>query len=153
MPIHMEVADNIYCLYEMVNGWLGVFHVGRPFHPTLPGIAGAGLQIFGTDGNLIFGGGYPASIITSRKELLPHVDADGWYHVAPRGDAGKAVWPKPTPGGFNYYHESSRHLLECIVEDRDPLLNVEWGRHVNEMMTGAMESAATGQRYTMTTTV
>jgi predicted dehydrogenase len=150
-PIRMEVADNVYCLYEMANGWLGSFHVGRPFHPALPGAAGVGLQIYGTEGNLIFGGGHFASIITSRKHLLPRVEADGWYHIAPVGDIAKAVWPKPAPGGFNYYHASSEHLLACIVEDREPLLTVEWGRHITEMMTGAIESAHRGVRYDMTT--
>ena len=135
------------------NGAIGVFHVGRPFHPSLPGTGGAGLQIYGTEGNLIFGGGHLASIITSRKHLLPQVDADGWYHMAAPGDVSKAVWPKPIPGGFNYYHASTQHLLDCIVEDRDPVINVEWGRHITEMMTGAVESAHTGVRYAMTTTL
>ena len=149
--IRMQVEDNVFCLYEMACGAIGCFHVGRPFHPVLPGTTGAGLQIFGTEGNLIFGGGYLASIISSRKELLPQVSKDGWYHIAPSGDVRKAVWPKPIPGGFNYYEVSSQHLIDCILADRDPVVHVEWGRHITEMMVGAIESSKTGQRYTMTT--
>jgi predicted dehydrogenase len=151
--IRMEAEDNAFCVYEMVNGSIGVFHVGRPFHPVLPSSSGRGLQIFGTEGNLIFGEGYLASIISRRRELLPEVSVDGWYHIPYRGDRSRAAWPKPTPGAFNYYHESTQHCMDCIREDRDPLLNVEWGAHITEMMYGAIESSRTGRRYDMTTTV
>jgi predicted dehydrogenase len=149
----MGAADNVFSLYEMANGATGCFHVGRPFHPVLPGAAGGTLQIFGTEGNLIFGYGHLASIISARKDLLPAVSSDGWYHVPNRGDSRKAAWPKPTPGGFNYYHASTQHLIDCILEDRDPIVNVEWGRHITEMMVGAIESSRTGKRHEMTTTL
>lgn len=151
--VRMGAADNVFSLYEMANGATGVFHVGRPFHPVLPGTAGGKLQILGTEGNLIFGHGHLASIITTRQELLPHVDSDGWYHVPVRGDVSKAKWPQPVPGGFNYYHQSLQHLVDCILEDQDPIVNVEWGRHITEMMAGAIESSRTGSRYEMTTTL
>jgi hypothetical protein len=32
-------------------------------------------------------------------------------------------------------------------------VNVEWGRHITEMMAGAIESSRTGRRYDMTTTL
>jgi hypothetical protein len=57
------------------------------------------------------------------------------------------------PGAFNYYHESSRHLIECILEDREPIVNVDWGLHITEMMAGALESSKTGALYRMTTTL
>ena len=151
--VTMQAPDNVFSLYEMASGAIGVFHVGRPFHPVLPGTGGGGLEIYGTEGNLIFGGGHLASIISSRKDLLPSVGTDGWYHMPERGDKAKAAWPKPTPGGFNYYHQSTQHLIDCIRCDCDPLLNVEWGRHITEMMAGATESSCTGRRYTMTTTL
>ena len=151
--VRMEYYDNVYSLYEMVDGSIGTCHAGRIFHPVLPKTGDGSLQIFGTEGNLLFGAGYTASIITKRKELLPHVDADGWYHIPPRGDGSKAKWPQPTPGAFNYYHESSRHFIDCIREDREPLVNVDWGLHITEMMAGAVESFTTGMRYAMTTTL
>ncbi len=151
--VKMESWDNINCQYEMASGWIGVFHAGRLFHPMPKGSNGGGLEVFGTEGNLIFGRTpHAASIISSRKDLLPSVDADGWYHFPRTGDQSKAKWPKPTPGAFNYYHESTRHLIECIRDDRDPLVNVEWGRHITEMMFAAAESYRTGRRYEMTTT-
>lgn len=150
--VKMEAVDNAYSLYEMAEGGVGSCHVGRIFHPVLPGTGGS-LQIFGTDGNLIFGAGYKASIISEHKDLLPHVDSDGWFHIPVRGDQSKAKWPQPTPGAFNYYHESSRHFIDCILEDRDPLPDVAWGLHITEMMVGTMESSRTGCKYEMTTTV
>lgn len=152
--IMMAAPDNVFSIYEMENGFTGVFHVGRLFKPTLPGTGSGGLQIFGSEGNLIMGNnGHLASFISNKVALFPEVDQNGWYHLPPVGDFSKAKWPIPVPGGFNYYHESTQHFVECILEDKDPLLNVEWGLHISEMMTGAMESSRTGKRYDMTTTI
>lgn len=151
--VRMEAVDNAYSLYEMANGAVGACHVGRIFHPILPGVGSGSLQIFGTEGNLIFGAGYTASIISTHTDLLPQIDDDGWYHIPLRGDRSKAKWPQPTPGAFNYYHASTQHLIDCIRDDREPLVNVEWGLHITEMMAGTMESSQTGQKYEMTTTV
>ena len=149
--VKMEDIDQAYSLYEMENGAAGTCHVGRIYHPVLPGTGGGSLQVYGTEGNLIFGSGYKASIVSRRRDLLPEADEEGWYHVPVRGDTSKAKWPQPTPGAFNYYHESSRHLIECILEDREPVVGVDWGLHITEMMCGTVESARTGQRYEMTT--
>jgi len=150
-PVRMEAVDQAYSLYEMADGSHGTCHVGRIYHPVLRGTGGGALQIFGTEGNLMFGAGHFASIISTKKELLPHVDDDGWYHIPNRGDGSKAKWPQPVPGAFNYYHESSKHLIECIIEDREPIVNVDWGLHITEMMAGALESSKTGALYRMTT--
>lgn len=151
--VTMEAYDNVYSLYEMVDGSIGACHVGRIYHPVLPGSGGGRLQVFGTDGNLIFGAGYKASIISRRKDLLPKTDPDGWYHIPLRGDPSRAKWPQPTPGAFNYYHASTQHFIDCILEDRDPLLSVDWGLHITEMMVGAAVSAKSGCQYEMTTSV
>jgi predicted dehydrogenase len=150
-PVRMEAVDQAYSLYEMADGSHGVCHVGRIYHPILPGADSGALSVYGTEGNLLFGAGYKASIISTRRDLLPSVDADGWFHIPNRG--GKTQWPKPAPGAFNYYHESTRHLVECILEDREPLVNVDWGLHITEMMAGALESSQTGKLYQMTTTL
>lgn len=156
--VQMEAEDNVFSLYEMESGAIGVFHIARALHPMPVGAAPGGLRIYGTEGNLALGtGGHFASIISNRRALLPldqgHFDDEGWYHIAPTGDHSKAKWPKPVPGAFTYYHESTRHLVDCILEDRDPIINVEWGRHITEMMVGALESSCTGLRYEMTTTL
>lgn len=150
--IEMASEDNVFSLYEMAEGWTGVFHVGRPFHPMPKGINEGGLKIFGSDGNLVMDmNGKLSSIISTRKDLLPQTDERGWYTLEPLGDFSKARWPKPIPGGFNYYHESSKHFVQCILENREPLVNVDFGLHITEMMWGALESSRTGKRYEMTT--
>ncbi len=153
--VTMEAPDNAFSVYEMANGALGVYHVGRLFHPMPKGGAiGGGLEIYGTEGNLIMGRTvHAASIVSARKELLPSVDEDGWHHIPKRGDYSKAKWPQPVPGAFTYYHESTAHFVDCIRENRDPIPNVEWGRHITEMMYGVLESSRTGRRYDMTTTI
>ncbi len=151
--VKMEAVDNAYSLYEMHDGSQGVCHVGRIFHPVLPGVGFGDLQVYGTEGNLIFGGGYYASIISHRRDLMPQVDADGWFHIPARGDRSKAKFPKPTPGAFNYYHASTQHFIDCIRYDLKPLIGVEWGLHITEMMYGTLESFRTGMRYQMTTSL
>jgi predicted dehydrogenase len=151
--VRMEAEDNVFSLYEMVNGAIGVFHCARPRHPQPRGWGRGGLQVFGTDGNVFFGGQDFASVISAHRDLLPAVDEDGWYHIPALGDHTQAKWPKPTPGAFNYYHESTQHLLDCIVDDRDPIPNVEWGLHITEMMCGAIQASRTGTRYELTTTL
>jgi predicted dehydrogenase len=151
--VKMEAPDNVFSLYEMDNGAIGVFHIARPLHPMPPGASGGGFRIYGTAGNLSLGGnGSRFAIISSRKDLLPETDENGWYNV-PYPKVEHQGWPKPAKGGFNYYHESTRHLLDCILTDRDPLINVEWGRHITEMMLGALTASETGQRYPMTSTL
>ena len=152
-PIKMEAPDNVFSTYELASGWIGTFHIGRPFHPVMKGSTSSDFMVFGEGGNIIGGQGYLASIISKERDLLPETDEDGWYHIeqpvnkSPRAGA----WPRPSRF-FDYYAESTKHLTDCIIEDKDPIPNVEWGRHVTEMMFGAIESSKTGQRYDMTTT-
>jgi predicted dehydrogenase len=151
--VEMGAPDNVFSNYEMDAGWLGTFHIGRPFHP-LPknGVGGGGLRIFGEGGNLIMGAGCFASIITGDKSLLPEAGDDRWFHMPNIGDYSRAGWPRPIPGAFNYYEESTRHLLDCIRTCSEPIVNVDFGRHITEMMHGALVSARTGRRYDLTTT-
>lgn len=152
-PITMEAPDNVFSTYELANGWIGTFHIGRPFHPVMSGSTSSDFMVFGEGGNIIGGQGYLASIISGTPELLPETDETGWYHIdQPVNDSPRAgAWPRPSRF-FDYYAESTKHLTDCILEDRDPIPNVEWGRHITEMMYGALESAKTGTRYEMTTT-
>jgi predicted dehydrogenase len=144
VPIKMEAEDNVFSLYEMANGALGCLHSSWcRFHPspaTPKGYMTPELQVYGLEGNFFLGGGHLASFISSKRSLLPSVDKDGWYHIPQQR------------GRWGYYHASAQHLFACILADKDPIPNVEWGRHVAEMMIGAVESSRIGKRYVMTTT-
>lgn len=144
--ITMGAPDLVFSIYEMDNDFTGIFHVGRPFMPVPAGTGAGGLMIFGSEGNMIDG-----SVITKRAELLPEAGPDGWYRVKAKGDFSKSKWPIPAPGSFNYYHESTEHFIDCILNDRQPLLDVEVGLHITEMLYGAIQSSKTGTRYEMTT--
>jgi hypothetical protein len=88
--------------------------------------------------------------------MIGHALSRNWKSVndkrGKKQDA-RGKWPQLTLGAFNYYHESSQNLIDCILEDRDPVVNVEWGLHITEMMAGALVSSATGSKYEMTTTL
>jgi predicted dehydrogenase len=150
--VKMEAPDNVFSMYEMDSGWIGEFHAGRMFHPIPKGLTGGGLHIWGTEGNLVFGHRHFASLLSTKKDLLPATDSDGWCHFEQPGDFSKSKWPIPAPGAFNYYEASTAHLLECVRENKQPVIDANFGRHITEMMCGAIISAETGRRYEMTTT-
>lgn len=153
--VRTEAPDTFNILYEMHSGYVGMFHVGRPFQPIPKGVRSGSMEVFGTQGNIYFDPypGVQCSVYSTQKEMLEDPDENGWQHFKKQGDLAKGKWPQPTPGGFNYYHESSKELIACILEDRETMINVDWGEHINEMLTGATESARTGKRYEMTTAV
>ena len=150
-----EAPDTFNILYEMHSGWIGMFHVGRPFRPIPKGLRSGAMEVFGTQGNMYFdpAPGVHVTVSSTRRELLRDPDADGWETHMKEGDLSRGKWPKPTPGGFHYYEESSRELIDCILAGRATLLDEDWGAHINEMLSGAEESARTGQRYMMQTSV
>jgi predicted dehydrogenase len=153
--VRMEAPDTYNILYEMHSGYIGILHIGRPFHPIPKGVRSGAMEIFGTEGNVYFEP-YPgvlATVYSTRKHMLPRADENGWQTYVKDGDLSKAKWPKPIPGGFHYYEASSQELVNCILEDRDTIINEDFGAHINEMLSGAEESAKTGRKYIMQTTV
>ncbi len=110
---------------------------------------GGALQVFGTDGNLIFGVGYTASSSPGTAACCRTSTPTGGSTSRHAGMQAGQSGPAPTPGAFNYYHASTQHLIDCILEDREPVVNVDWGLHITEMMVGALESSRTGTRYDM----
>jgi hypothetical protein len=47
---------------------------------------------------------------------------------------------------------SVEHLIDCILNDKEPLPSVEWGRHVTEIMIKSLESARSGIAANLSTT-
>lgn len=154
LAVKQEAEDHFHALYEMVDGAVGSLWVGRAFLPVPPGLRFGGFVVFGTEGNLILGlGGHQASFISSRRGALSMVDADGWEHWPATPQRRRADYPKPAPGASSYYQASTFHLLDCIVNDLEPRVGLEWGLHITEMMVGAKVSADTGRRYELQTTL
>jgi len=76
-----------------------------------------------------------------RLDAAPGID--GW--ITPR-----ANWS----GGEQRYRRAIllKHLVECIVEDKHPILSAEHARHALEIMIKAIESARSGRALDLTTT-
>ncbi|MBK1875513.1 Gfo/Idh/MocA family protein [Pelagicoccus mobilis] len=149
--VKMGAPDNIYSLYEMKSGWIGACHVGRLFQPAHPMSTYGNLEIYGSEGNLLLHTDSLVSINSTRTDLLPETDENGWYNIPDMEGVRRIRGPVPPDGGFNYYHVSTDHFIDCILHNKQPLIDVDWGLHITEMMCGAIISAETGQRYEMTT--
>ena len=50
------------------------------------------------------GQGYMASIISARKDLLPEVNEDGWYHLTFKGRAAQGQVAPARAGSFQLLH-------------------------------------------------
>ena len=68
----------------------------------------------------------------------------------------RRLWLYPGAPSFRHFvnaGSATQHFIDCILEDREPIVGVDWGLHITEMMYGTEESARTGVRYVMTTTL
>lgn len=76
-----------------------------------------------------------------RLDAAPGID--GW--ITPRAHWG---------GDEQRYRRAIllKHLVECIVEDKHPILSAEHARHALEIMIKAIESARSGRALDLTTT-
>jgi hypothetical protein len=52
---------------------------------------------------------------------------------------------------WDYMEASTKHIIECVAEDKDPLPNISWGAHVSEIMIKSLESARIGKAMDLTT--
>lgn len=86
---------------------------------------------------MIIGGvkGTPLSVLSMKR--------DSKYRVPVRKRGGPGEWFsfKTMPDAQNQLV----HFVDCITNDEDPLPNVEWGRHVSEIMIKSLDSARTGK--------
>ncbi len=94
--VRMAASDNVFSLYEMANGWSGVFHAGGPFHPRPEGLHGRAAYLR-QRGQSLHGRRLlcldhlrPSAICRAQR------DADGWYRIPVTGDPSKTPWPKLT---------------------------------------------------------
>ncbi len=135
--------DNTFTLLDMGNGCLGlvISNFIMPHGLRRP-IPEASLEIYGEQGGLMVGGvaGSSLSVLSMKKDSKYRVSHDesssSWYHFG------------TMPFGTNQLV----HFVDCIVNDEDPLPNVEWGRHLSEIMIKSIESARTGKALNIKST-
>jgi predicted dehydrogenase len=141
--VKIGAEDNTFTLLDMGNGCLGLIisNFIMP-HGLMRPIPEASLEVYGEQGGLIVGGvaGSSLSILSlikdSKYRTLHDEPASGWYHFG------------TMPPGMNQLV----HFVDCIVNDKDPLPNVEWGRHISEIMIKSIESARTGKALNLEST-
>ena len=139
--VKVTAMDNTFTLVHMAGGNLGVvisnfvtpsgLSYGEP-RRELPNI-----EIYGEKGAMFFGGTAPLTVWA--PEDLPD-------------SGGRLV--KSTCEGFGrwrYTEASTKHLMDCITNDKEPLASVEWGRHVSEIMIRSIESSRTGRAIDLAT--
>lgn len=136
--VKVEAEDNTITIMEMKSGCLGVvianfvtpdglrFDIGM-----LPDI-----EIYGSEGGLLIGSGAYAVAYKTVKMRE-------WF---------KLGWDEVSRRGWSYYEASTKHFLECIVEDKEPIPNIDWGAHVSEIMIKSIESSRSGKTLRMETT-
>ena len=141
--VKIGAEDNTFTLLDMGNGCLGLiisnFIMPHGLRRLIPE---ASLEVYGEQGGLIVGGvaGSSLSVLSLIKEskyrILYDESANSWYHFG------------TMPPGINQLV----HFVDCIVNDKDPLPNVEWGRHMSEIMIKSIESARTGKALNLEST-
>ena len=139
--VKVTAMDNTFTLMHMAGGNLGVV-ISNFVTPSglsygearreLPSI-----EIYGEKGAMLFGGTAPLTVWA--PEDLP----DSGVRLV------KSTWEGF--GRWRYTEASVKHLLDCIVNDQEPLASVEWGRHVSEIMIGSIESSGTGRAVDLAT--
>lgn len=137
--VNVTAEDNTFTCLEMKNGSLGCIvsnfitpdglRIGMGDMPAI--------EIYGTSGALLIGDNYVA--IKTNKSGSKYYLKDDWYKIS-------------VETRWNYYDASTKHLIECVMNDKTPLPNVMWGAHVSEIMIKSIESARTGKALELTTT-
>lgn len=134
--VRIGAEDNTFTLLDMGNGCLGViisnFIMPHGLRRPMPE---AEVEIYGDEGGMIVGGvkGSPLSVFTMKR--------DSKYRVPARKQGVDWFSYKTMPPAQNQLV----HFVDSITNDKDPLPNVEWGRHVSEIMIKSLESARTGR--------
>jgi predicted dehydrogenase len=82
----------------------------------------------------------------------PAVGVRGWlrHEESYRGSLTPNLAWDDTPRWT--FAEGVRHLVECVVEDVEPLIGGELARHMLEIMEAAVESARSARVVELTTT-
>jgi len=100
------------------------------------------MEIYGADGTITanpmgwIGEGQPLSLWRDEAEL----GVRGWTDV--QVSAQEMDWTVA---------DGVKYLVDCILEDMDPIISGEHARHVVEIMSASMESARTGEPQELTT--
>ena len=142
----IEAEDNTFTLLDMGNGCLGVIVSNFVMlHGLRRPVPSPHIEIYGEEGGLIIGGvtGSSLSVLTTKK--------DSEYWMTSRPDEAGGWYFFGTIPHKERVNEMD-HFIDCIVNDKEPLPSVEWGRHVSEIMIKSLESSRTGKALAIDST-
>ena len=132
--IDVEMEDNILLMLDFGNATFtfvdGTFCVRAATGPRL--------EIYGSKGTITVPrqrGGQPFRLY--REEL--DLGIRGWTELE-------------LPERDNWFTGAVAHMIDCILEDEEPVVSAEHARHVIEIMTKAVEAARQGRTLELETT-
>jgi len=144
--VKIEAEDNTFTLLDLGDGCLGVIISNFVMlHGLRRPVPSPHIEIYGEEGGLIVGGvtGSSLSVLTTKKDSKYWMsggpnEAGGWYFFGTIPQAERV--------------NEMDHFIDCIVNDKEPLPSVEWGRHVSEIMIKSLESSRTGKTLAIEST-
>lgn len=126
----MMTEDNAIYLLKMKNGVIGEVYSSW----TGKGAGGFSLEIFGTKGVMF---SHPQSqplAVFSAKNIPNEFISEGWNSTS-------FLSPIKAMGWF----DSLKHFIDCIVKDKEPIINGKEGRADLEVVLAAYKSSKTGK--------
>ncbi|MBO3800555.1 MAG: Gfo/Idh/MocA family oxidoreductase [Candidatus Brockarchaeota archaeon] len=137
--IRVTAEDNTFTCLEMENGSLGciISNFITPYEIRFGEGDAPRIEIYGTIGALFI---WQDRLAVKTEKKTSRYYGDSWY-VIPMDDVQ-----------WDYMEASTKHIIECVAEDKDPLPNISWGAHVSEIMIKSLESARAGKAMDLTTT-
>jgi len=144
--VKITAEDNTITLLDFGRGVLGCVesnYVTR-FLPSDMFFEGY-CRFHGSEGTIIVSRDMGVQLASNDKTYWAY-DNPGWFkpivQIKAFGNWAASFW---------YYYASIDHLVECILADEEPLPNVEWGRHVTEILEKSVESARQGKTLNLRT--
>lgn len=155
--IDSKVSDNNITIIDFGEGTLACVETNWCTVALPPDCQDTAYRIQGDHGAMILKPIYqPSSLMfCSGKKKYPDDTYPGWFSIG--GVSGPSIGPdmdfsKTMPPFVPYHQASVDHLIDCIVNDKKPIPDVEWGRHVTEIMVKSCESAKSGKAMSLSTT-
>jgi len=126
----MKTEDNAIYLLKMKNGVIGEVYSSW----TGKGTGGFSLEIFGTKGMMFSHPLNQPLMVFSAKKVPNEFISEGWTLTS-------FLPPIKASGWF----DSLKHFIDCIIEDKEPIVNGKEGRADLEVVLAAYKSSKTAK--------
>ena len=143
--IEVELDDNTHFILEFDGQCYVVFSS----HFVKGSTRTPRLELYGERGAVVMGGGAEGTyeLFGESEERDRHGKVERLIQVGDPAPPGSSM-----RGAANYVAADAIHLADRILEEREPLIGAEHGRHVVEIIEQVYESARSGRRLDLATT-